>query len=128
MSRIRIGKIRSLLIAGVIAGSLVLGMWTYNRIYATDTSTVTFGPAWHYVGNVTLTGSLAQQVCYAFPIPPCNPHITFPAKEYNNSTATAYLVVFTGELAMNVVIINSVAYCNTASPSTYIRHCPSVIN
>jgi hypothetical protein len=127
MAKIRIGKTRALLITGVIVGSLVLGMWTYNRLYATDSSTVTFGPSWHYVGNVTLTGNLAQQVCYAFPIPPCNPRITFPAKEYNNGTATAYLVVFAGQLANNVVVINSVAYC-ASSPPGYMKHCPSVIN
>jgi len=127
MIKIRVGKIRALVIAAAIAVSLVLGMWTYDRLYATDTSTVTFGPAWHYVGNVTLTGNLAQQVCYAFPIPPCNPRITFPAKEYNNGTATAYLVVFTGQLANNVVVINSVAYC-ASSPPGYMKHCPAVIN
>jgi len=127
MIKIRVGKIRALVIAAAIAVSLVLGMWTYDRLYATDTSTVTFGPAWHYVGNVTLTGNLAQQVCYAFPIPPCNPRITFPAKEYNNGTATAYLVVFTGQLANNVVVINSVAYC-ASSPPRYMNHCLAVIN
>jgi hypothetical protein len=146
MVKFRDGKIKALLIAGVIAGSLVLGMWTYSRLYAaTNTSSVTFGPAWHYVGNTTLTGSLAQQVCYAFPIPSCTPWITFPAQEYNNGTATAYLVKFTGSgggtgpgsglFTDYAVIINSAAYCNSnfsadgsQTPATYLKNCPSVIN
>jgi len=97
MAKFRLGKFKALTIAGVIVCSALLGMWTYKRLYAASTSsTVTFGPNWHYVGNATLTGNLAQQVCHAFPIPSCTPWITFPAQEYSNGTATAYLVKFSG--------------------------------
>jgi len=58
----------------------------------TTADSVKFGWAWHYVGDVLLSGQAAWQVCAALGVPcPSNPIYT--ARVYVSGLGVAYVVV-----------------------------------
>jgi hypothetical protein len=106
----------------------------------TTADSVKFGWAWHYIGDVLLSGQAAWQVCAALGVPcPSNPIYT--AREYVSGLSVAYVVV--GHLCevpnggsssnpsscntVTVVLLDSAAYCTTAQVP-WLKQCPATIN
>ena len=87
---------------------------------------VEFSGAWHYVGNITLTGE--QSVCYILRLPcPSNPSNS--AMAFSDGASTAYVEFANGNIEYTIVLINGELYC--VSPNDSIPSepgCPGVIS
>jgi hypothetical protein len=82
---------------------------------------VLFDPSWHYTGNESLSGTIANRLC-SIPPTPCAQSPVFSAEKFvNDAGAAAYLVTrsagstdSTGHVIMeryDIVVVNSSIYC-----------------
>ena len=143
----RANKAISLGISALIAIAIILvvgfGMFLGTVLNTTNTTSigtisthenttfavgsVEFSGAWHYVGNITLTGE--QSVCYILRLPcPSNPSNS--AMVFSDGASTAYVEFANGnKIEYTIVLINGELYC--VSPNDNIPSepaCPSVIS
>ncbi len=108
----------------------------YLRITTTHATTaflgISFSSSWHYVGNVTLSGSLSTCVILRLPCP-TNP--TSQAEQFTNGTATLYAEEASRcESSVNctsyfaILIINNAVYCVSPKLPWDTPQCLTVID
>ncbi len=137
----------AIIVAGVVIGAGIFASFhfgTATTVTRTTTATktvttsitnygaVSFSSSWHYVVNVTLSGTLSACEALRFPCP-SNP--TSQAEQFTNGTANIYAEGITGCqegsatacITWTIIISNNSVYCITP-PVSYAPQCPSVIN